>query len=156
MIPKLKSFFKKYKTIIKIIILLLIVLIGALIAYKLLFYSNREEDLYGVRLRDIEENKFSNSDMKEVKQKVSEFETVSSVKIEVKGRLIKFFITFNEGISSDEIKNKFNETLSFISDKVKGYYDITLYAVQQKDGNDNYPVIGYKHKNNVEISFEVF
>ena len=152
MIPKLK----KHKKIIKIAIIILGLLIVAVIAYKLLFYSNTQNDLYGVRLRDIEENRFSNKEIKEVKQKVSDFEIVNGVKIEVKGRLIKFFVTFNEGVTSDDMKNKFNETLSFISDKVKGYYDITLYAIQSKEGKEYYPVIGYKHKNNTEISFEIF
>ena len=156
MIPKLKKFCKEHKKLIKIGLLVLVILIAFLVAYKLLFYSNNEKDIYGVRLRDIEANEFTKSDIKEVKEKVSSIAGVKKVQIEVKGRLIKFFVTFEDEISSDDIKTKFNELVGYISEKVHNYYDISLYSIQEKDGKEYYPVIGYKHKNNIEISFEVF
>ena len=81
---------------------------------------------------------------------------ISAVKIIVKGRLIKFFITFNEGISTDDMKTKCNDTLALFSDDVKNYYDITYYVIQKSEDKTNYPVIGYKKKGVKDISFDVF
>lgn len=154
MLPKIKKFLKKYNKQVKIGLIVLAVLILFLVLYKSLFYSSAEKAVYGVRLRDIKENKFTSEETKEVEKKSKDIQGVSSVKINVKGRLIKFFVTFDDGISNEDIKGKFNEILSFISDKVKGYYDITFYAVQEKDDKETYPIIGYKHKSKDQITFD--
>lgn len=154
MVPKIKKFIKKYNKQVKIGLLVLLVLIVLLVLYKSLFYSDSERATYGVRLRDIKENKFTNEEKKDVQAKSSGVEGVTSLKINVKGRLIKFFVTFDDGISNDDIKNKFNEMLGFVSEKVKGYYDITFYAIQNRDGKEVYPVTGYKHKSKAEITFD--
>ena len=156
MLPKIKKFIKKNKKQVKISLIVLIILIVFLVLYKSLFYSNSEKATYGVRLRDIEDNEFTKEEQKEVKEKSSDIEGVSSLEIVIKGRLIKFFVTFDEGVSNDDMKNKFNEMVGHISDKVKNYYDITFYAIQDKDDKENYPLIGYKHKSNAEITFDEF
>ena len=137
MLPKIKKFIKKNKKQVKIGLIVLIILIVFLVLYKSLFYSNSEKATYGVRLRDIEDNEFTKEEQKEVKEKSSDIEGVSSLEIVIKGRLIKFFVTFDEGVSNDDMKNKFNEMLGYISDKVKNYYDITFYAIQDKDDKEN-------------------
>lgn len=155
MLAKLKKFLKKNGKLVKIILLILILFIIFLVLYKSLFYSSSEKSIYGVRLRDLKENEFTSAEKVDFKAKSEQIEGISNVKIEVKGRLVKAFVTFNEGISSEDIKNKFNEMLGFISDKVKGYYDITFYAEQLESEEEKYPVIGYKHKSKTEMSFEV-
>lgn len=156
MLPKIKKFIKKNKKQVKIGVIVLIILIVFLVLYKSLFYSNSEKAIYGVRLRDIEDNEFTEEEQSSVQKKSSKLEGVSSTEILVKGRLIKFFVTFDEGISNEDMKNKFNDMLGYISDKVKNYYDITFYAIQNKDDEESYPLIGYKHKNNTEITFDEF
>lgn len=156
MLPKIKKFLKTHKKQVKIGLIILAILIVLLVLYKSLFYSNSEKATYGVRLRDIEENKFTSEEKKSVQEQSSKIEGVDSVDITVKGRLIKFFVNFNEEITNEDIKNKFNEMLGFISDKVKGYYDVTFYAIQIKDKKEKYPVIGYKHKSKEEITFDEF
>lgn len=156
MLPKIKKFLKKYNKQVKIGLIVLVVLILFLVLYKSLFYSSSEKAVYGVRLRDIKENEFTSEEKKDVEKKSSDVEGVSSLKITVKGRLIKFFVTFDDGVSNEDIKGKFNEMLGFISDDVKGYYDITFYAVQEKEDKETYPIIGYKHKNKDQITFDEF
>ena len=156
MLPKIKKFLKKYNKQVKIGLIVLVVLILFLVLYKSLFYSSSEKAVYGVRLRDIKENEFTSEEKKDVEKKSSDVEVVSSLKITVKGRLIKFFVTFDDGVSNEDIKGKFNEMLGFISDDVKGYYDITFYAVQEKEDKETYPIIGYKHKNKDQITFDEF
>ena len=155
MLPKIKRYIKNNKKQVAIVLAVIAGLLVCLVLYKALFYSSSEKAVYGVRLRDLKENEFVKEDKKEVLDKASEIEGVSNVKIEVKGRLIKFFVTFNEGVSTDDMKNKFNEMLSFISSKVTNYYDISFYSEQMVEGKTKYPVTGYKHKAKNEISFDV-
>ena len=58
--------------------------------------------------------------------KSSNISGISSVKIIIKGRLIKVFINYDENIDKTQIKNTMNEILGYISDKVTGYYDSTF------------------------------
>ncbi len=156
MLPKIKKFIKNNKKEVKIGIIILVIIIVMLVLYKSLFYSDSEKAVYGVRLRDIKEHEFTNKEKKDVISKSSDIEGIKNVKVEVKGRLIKLFITFDEGVSQDDIKNKFNEMLAFVSDDVKGYYDVTFYAIQTINGKTKYPVIGYKQKGKDAVSFDVF
>lgn len=155
MLPKIKKFIKNNKRQVKIGVIILIVIVLLFILYKSIFYSNSEKATYGVRLRDIKENKLEKEEIAKIKEKSSDISGVEKVDIKIKGRLIKFFVTFEDGMSNDDIKNKFNDMLSFISEKVTGYYDITFYAEKLVDGKPKYPVTGYKHKNRSEISFDV-
>ncbi len=155
MLPKIKKFMKKYKKQIWIGLAVLLVLIMCLVLFKALFYSDSERATYGVRLRDIKENEFSRSDRDDLVKKAAGLAGVKDAKVEVKGRLIKVFITFEEGVSNEDVKARFNDVVGSLSDKVKGYYDVTLYAEKSVEGKTTYPVIGYKHKNNAEISFDV-
>lgn len=154
MIPKIKKFIKKYNKQVKLGVIILLIFILFLVLYKVLFYSTNEKAVYGVRLRDIKENEFTSSEKKEVKENSSNIEGISSVDIKVKGRLIKLFVTIDNDVNAAEIKNKFNDMLGFFSEKVKGYYDITFYAIQDKDGKETYPIIGYKHKSKDIMTFD--
>ncbi len=155
MLPKIKKFIKAHKKQVTIGLIIIIVLIILLVLCKSLFYSTSEKAVYGVRLRDIEDYEFTSDEESEVLASTKELSGVSDAEIKVKGRLIKFFVTFDEGVSTDDIESMFNQMLGFISDDVKSYYDVTFYAIQQQDGEEKYPVIGYKHKNSDSISFDV-
>ncbi len=155
MLPKIKKFMKKYKKQIIIGVVILVILIVFLILFKSLFYSDSEKATYGVRLMDIEQNELTDDDKKEFQSKISSLAGISKAEVNVKGRLIKVFATFEEGVSTDDIKARFNEMTGFLSEKVKGYYDVTFYAIQSQNGETKYPVIGYKHKSKTDISFDV-
>lgn len=156
MIPKIKKFIKNNKKIVKICILALLILILFLVLYKSLFYSNSEKNIYGVRLRDIKEHEFTKEMIKEVESKSSELEKINKTNIKIKGRLIKVFVTFDDDATTDNIKARLNDIVSYIDTDVKSYYDVELYSIQMKDDKTSYPVIGYKHKNKTEITFDVF
>lgn len=156
MIPKIKKFIKNNKKIVKICILALLILILFLILYKSLFYSNSEKNIYGVRLRDIKEHEFTKEMIKEVESKSSELEKINKTNIKIKGRLIKVFVTFDDDATTDDIKARLNDIVSYMDTDVKSYYDVELYSIQMKDDKTSYPVIGYKHKNKTEITFDVF
>lgn len=154
MLPKIKRFMKRYKKQLVIGAIILFVFIGMLILFKSMFYSTSEKSIYGVRLRDIKENEFTSEQKIDFNAKSEQIAGVKEVNVSVKGRLIKAIVTFDEGVSTDDIKGKFNEMLGYISEKVKGYYDITFYAKQEASDTLKYPVIGYKHKGKTEMSFD--
>ena len=66
------------------------------------------------------------------------------------------FVTFDADATTDDIKVRLNDIVSYIDTDVKSYYDVELYSIQMKDDKTSYPVIGYKHKNKTEITFDVF
>lgn len=156
MIPKIKKFIKNNKKIVKICILALLILILFLVLYKSLFYSNSEKNIYGVRLRDIKEHEFTKEMIKEVESKSSELEKINKTNVKIKGRLIKVFVIFDDDATTDDIKARLNDIVSYMDTDVKSYYDVELYSIQMKDDKTSYPVIGYKHKNKTEITFDVF
>ncbi len=155
MLPKIKRFVRNNKKQVKIGLLVLLVMIILLVLYKSLFYSSSEKSVYGVRIRDIKEHEFTKEMIKEVESKSSKLEKTSKTEIKIKGRLIKIFVTFTDDATTDDIKARLNDIVSYIEDDVKSYYDIELYSIQTKDNKTSYPVIGYKHKNKTDITFDV-
>ena len=156
MLPKIKRFVRNNKKQVKIGLLVLLVIIILLVLYKSLFYSNSEKAVYGIRTRDIKEHKIKGKDEENWKSKALEIDKITECKIVVKGRLIKFFITFEDGVSTDDIKTKISDVSKILSKNVTSYYDVTFYAKEVKSGETKYPVIGYKHKSKDSISFDTF
>lgn len=156
MLPRIRRFIKNNKREVRIGVIILVLIIIIIVLYKSLFYSSAEKAVYGVRLRDIKDHEFTTKERVKVHDKVVELDGISNVKITVKGRLIKFFITFDEGVSTDDIKAKCSDTVSLLSDDVNGYYDVTFYVSQKKEDKITYPIIGYKKKGKETISFDVF
>ena len=156
MIPKVKRYIKHNKKKVTTIAIVVVALIFGIILYKSLFYSSSEKAVYGVRIRDISEHKIDNKEIKEWQENIKKMDGVSDCNIVIKGRLIKFFVTFADNVSTDDIKTKFNDIVKDIKEDYKSYYDITLYAKQSKDGELKYPVTGYKHKSSDTVSYDTF
>ena len=153
MLSKLKRFIKRNKKLIIWIIFFILVMISLLVLYKILFYSDDEKAIYGVRITDIDEYKLEKKDVTSLEKKASELEKINSVKITIKGRLIKYFIDVDSSLTNDEIKNKINEMANQIDDDTKSYYDVTFYVSKKTEDSVTYPIIGYKHKNKENITF---
>lgn len=153
MLSKLKRFIKRNKKLIIWIIFFILVMISLLVLYKILFYSDDEKAIYGVRITDIDEYKLEKKDVTSLEKKASELEKINSVKITIKGRLIKYFIDVDSSLTNDEIKNKINEMASQIDADTKSYYDITFYVSKKTEDSVTHPIIGYKHKNKENITF---
>ena len=154
MISKIKKYIVKNKKLVTRILIFVIILIILLMLYKILFYSSSEKANYGVRIKDIKDYPFDDDKISELKQKTKEIEGIDNVKITLKGRLIKYFISVSDTMSKEDIKNKVNEAISFIDDKTKSYYDITVYVSQTVNGEKKYPIIGYKHKTKDAMTFD--
>ncbi len=153
---EIKRFVRKHKREVTIAAIVLVALLFIIILYKSLFYSKSEKSVYGVRLNGIEDHKLKDENLDKWQSKIKKMDKVSDCKVELKGRLIKFFVTFDSSLSTDDIKTKFNDIVKDIDQDTKSYYDIELYAKQSKDGTMKYPVIGYKHKSKDSVSYDTF
>ena len=153
MLSKIKRFIKRNKKLIIGIVFGILVIISLLVLYKILFYSDNEKAIYGVRITDIDEYKLEKKDITSLENKACELEKINSVKITIKGRLIKYFIDVDNTLTNDEIKNKINEMASQIDADTKSYYDITFYVNKKTEDSVTHPIIGYKHKNKENITF---
>lgn len=155
MLQKIKKIWHKYKKLIKWVIILVILIVLSVILYKMLFYSTDEKSVYGVRLNEIKEHKITDSKLEKLK-KDSKVEKVSDVNIKIKGKLIKYFILFDEGVSKDEIKGKVNDMLGLLDENIKGFYDITFYIRQNTGDDEKYIMLGYKHKTKDYVVYDEF
>ena len=96
MMSKVKKFLRKNKKLVKVGIICILLLVFVAALYKVLFYSSAESSIYGERLRDIKENKFKKEEKEEIIEKSSGINGISTIKISVKGRLIKLIINYEE------------------------------------------------------------
>lgn len=154
MLAKIKKFIKNNKKLVVIISLGILALIILIVLYKMLFYSTAEKSVYGVRLTDIKENKIDSKEKNKLLADTSDYEKIENVDIKIKGRLIKYFITFNEKTTNKEMEKDINSIIDKLSEKIKGYYDVTIYAEKIVDDEKVYPLIGYKHKGKDKITYD--
>ena len=152
----IKRYVKKHKLEVTIAVGVIVALLFIIVLYKSLFYSTSEKSVYGIRIRDIKEHKIESKELKAWQSDVKDMDKVTDCNVEVKGKLIKLFVTFESDVSTDDIKTKLNDVVNGIDKKITSYYDITLYAKQSKDGDMKYPVIGYKHKTSDTVSYDTF
>ena len=153
MIPRIIKKIKKKKDLLINIIIVLAIVIVMVGLYKMLFYSSRESSVYGVRLRDNEKYKIDVTEIKKIEKEAKKIEGTESVSIKIKGRLIKYYITVNNEYNEDQMKNVCNQMIGVIDEKKRVYYDMTFYLIKEKDGKEEYPLIGYKHKSKEGITF---
>lgn len=140
----MKNFIKTHKKQCLIgglifIALLLIIIIWLFIVP--LFSNNK----YGDRLDGIEDHKISTSTVNDIESSLKENKMVSDVEYHNEGRILNFIITVSGEMSVDDAKALGNVVLDKISDKNKEYYDIQV-LIDTEEENDNYPIVGYKHK----------
>ncbi len=143
--------------ILSIILILVVVIMGI----KLMLPGNGNSK-YGDRLDGIEKIKFSKKDQEAIVKKIEEKEKVTKAKVEVKGKLINVIFNISKDASKDDAKAAANDSLSVISDEVKGFYDIqfmvtkkdeegTKETVSNDDGTTDevihkeFPIMGYKN-----------
>ena len=140
----MKNFIKthKKKCIIGGIIFLIVFLIIIIWLFIIPLFSNNK---YGDRLDGIEEHKISSSTIDDIEDTLKENDKVINVDYHNEGRILNFDITVSNDMSQDDAKKLGEVILDKISNKNKKYYDITV-SVDTKEDNENYPIIGYKHK----------
>ena len=140
----MKKFFNEHKKqcIIGGIIFLAIFFIIIIWLFIVPVFSNNK---YGDRLDGIEDHKISSSTIDEIENTLKENKQVSEVTYHNEGRILNFIITVSNDTKPEDAKALDDVILDKISDDDKGYYDIQI-LIDTEEENDNYPIVGYKHK----------
>ena len=140
----MKKFIKTHKKQcliggVAFLVIFLVILIWLFIVP--LFRNNK----YGDRLEGIEEHKISSSVIDDIENSMKKNQMVSDVEYHNEGRILNFIITVSGEMNKDDAKALGDVILDKISNKNKEYYDIQI-LIDTIDENENYPIIGYKHK----------
>lgn len=143
----MKKLKKYYKIILVFLIVSIIILLGYLV-FKNLFYSEESN-----RLEGIEEYVVTSDEIEKVKEKLNEIENIDVVDIYTNYKIIKISIELNEDIDFEDIKKISNEALINFKEENLGYYDVEIFVNSKDENSDIYPKIGYKHKTNLEFTW---
>lgn len=148
------EFIKKYKFLIIIICIGILLLILSSSSIIKLFFPNLGVPIYGDRLDNIEDVKISSSRRSEIANTLMLNDSINNAKVNVSGAIINIFIDVKEGIDITEAKNMGLKALMELSDDEKKVYDIQLFITQKEVTDEDdilFPIIGYKNRLNTNI-----
>lgn len=140
---------KKNKNIIIVVSVILIILVLGLIIKSLLFPTTRGS-VYGDRLKNIDNYKIKNQDIKDIKKELNDQTAVERVSYNNEGRILCFLIYLDTEIKVDDAKKYANIVIDKLSNKIKKYYDIQIIFCGDKKSTV-YPIAGYKSKSSEEF-----
>ncbi len=135
------KFIKKNKSTIVGILVFILALAGIL-AVKGVLSSDEGKAIYGTRLKGINEVKITDSQKKEVENKLAN--DTDKVEVSVAGRIINILITAKEGTSLEDAKKLGDKAVEAFSSAEKKYYDIQIFITNEKN-KAQFPIIGYRH-----------
>ena len=129
-----------------LLFLLILILILSLVAIKVLIFPSYKVSKYGNRLDGIDSVKLTENRVNELKDKFESVEGFTIDKFRLSGKIVNIYVIVDDSISIDKVRSSSKKfILSFSEDELK-YYDFQVF-VTGPDGNDKYPIIGYKNKN---------
>ena len=135
------KFIRKNKNTIVGILVFILALAGIL-AVKGVLSSDEGKAIYGTRLKGINEVKITDSQKKEVENKLAN--DTDKVEVSVAGRIINILITAKEGTSLEDAKKLGDKAVEAFSSAEKKYYDIQIFITNEKN-KAQFPIIGYRH-----------
>lgn len=160
---------KKFKLDLPVIIFIAVVaLIAAVVLY--LTIGNRGSK-YGDRLRGINKISFTKKDKNKFVDSIKSNDKVNSASIDIQGKLIYIMLDVKKDVSIGDAEKIVNDSLSNLSDAVKGYYEInalitkkeevpTEETKQDAEGKEKkiehrvFPISGYKNNTSDHIVWE--
>lgn len=137
--------FKNYR--FYLILFILIVFVAALIITTQSFlYNNDVSSLYGNRLEGVENVKISEQKTSTIIEKVTDYDEVKSVSIDINGRIINVVIREKEDLKVELAKELPSIVLNEFTDLELEFYDFQFFVV-----SENYSLIGYKNSTAEEV-----
>lgn len=143
---------KKSMWILGSIVAILFVVV-TIMSVKILFSSNGD-DVYGNRLEGIENHVISDEKIEEIKAKLLETKDCESVSYSLKGKIMKFFIKVSSETGTTSAQRLGDNIVDSFSETELNFYDISFYITSVEE-NEQYPMLGYKSKNEAAISWTV-
>lgn len=146
---KITGFIKKNKKMTIGIAVVLIILF-LLICIRIFIFPSAGDDVYGNRLKDIDNYKISKTDINEIKDELSDQTAVSKVSYSNEGRIITFIADLDTEIKTEDAKKYADIVSDKLSKKIKKYYDIQI-IFNYKKNSKIYPIAGYKNKSSEDF-----
>lgn len=145
------KFIKNHKLLV-VFILLLIICIGLAI-FLLNQLINNKDGEYGDRLKGIEKVEISEKQENNIEKEIAKEELVTSVKYNLRGRLVNITLEIKDEKEIDTVKEIGNKILTYFDEKQLSYYDIQILVNSDNKESEKYPIIGYKHKTRDTINW---
>ena len=145
------KFIKKHITAIIVIFICLLLMIFAAFAVYRMFYPSNNKSVYGKRLDEAPEIK--NELISEIKNEISEFESVNSISYSKVAVTMKFFVDVKENVKIADAKKIGDSILSKLDSAITGFYDVEIYLTQKEGEFEEYPAIGHHSKSSEQISW---
>lgn len=141
---------KKRKLKKKVVVPVAIVALLFIILIAKIAFSTTETGKYGHRLDDIKKIKITEKDESKISKKLKEDDKVTSVDIDVEGKIINIVMIVKDDTSKDDARNIAPKSLEAISDKIKEKYDVQIFVNKKNKSKDDkdFPMIGYKNSKN--------
>lgn len=147
---KLWNFILKNRLYILIVIILALGVV-AFFTFKSFMYPDDQSSVYGDRLDGIEEVTITDTEKSEIITKIKEEKDITSVSIEIQGKIINITIKATTEDNSIEVMETLGtKIIGYFLDKEVTFYDFQFF-IQNEDAN--YNLIGYKTKNNTDITW---
>lgn len=134
-------------------IVALALIIVMVMAFKIVLGGSSNGE-YGNRLDGIENYAISDSKISEIKEKILENKECQNIEYNTQGRILKFIVTVTKDTGVTTSQRMGDTIVDSFSETELSYYDVTIY-VKSTEETEQYPMIGYKSKNENAISWTI-
>jgi len=138
----------KFTTVAIVFFILFFILI---LGTKNLFFPNAGTAIYGDRLADLKE--ITKDEKENVQNKLKENDEVVDAKVEVKGKIVKTFITVKDEVELKKAKEIGNQVKNNLTEETLKNYDLSIYISKENKELNNFPIAGTKHIKDDNISW---
>jgi len=146
------NFIKNHKILVLFIGIFIVLMI---VVVCLIVQSSSSKDgnnKYGNRLVGIENVQIPDSRLQNIKEKVINDKNTNGVSYNITGRIVKVFIEVKKETDEITIESLLNLILENFTEDEKKFYDFQIFVTNEEETAELYPMIAYKHRNNVTFT----
>ena len=137
-------------------IFVIVVFIGCMfvLSYmKKVYWDNNNEAIYGDRVEDVKNHVIDDKMINNIETSIEALEEVSSCTYDLEGRIINLTIVVKDDVTVKKAKSLDSSILKNFDNDQLSYYSIQVYFKKNDSSLDDFPIMGYKHYNDNDISW---
>lgn len=137
-------------------IFIIVVFIGCMfvLSYmKKVYWDNNNEAIYGDRVEDVKNHVIDDKMINNIETSIEALEEVSSCTYDLEGRIINLTIVVKDDVTVKKAKSLDSSILKNFDNDQLSYYSIQVYFKKNDSSLDDFPIMGYKHYNDNDISW---
>ncbi len=138
------KFIKKYRTILILLVVCLLLMVLAAFAVYRMFYPSNDKSVYGDRLNGAPT--ITEDIINKIKEEIEDYDFVESFKYRTSVKTMVFNIDVASGTKIDKAQKLSEEIINNLTSDIIDFYDISLYLTQKDGDSVDYPAIGYSSK----------